>query len=55
MVSNKNFLLYNDVPRISRLNLQWFYILILLPANSMITQPQKLWILYYINIHYSLG
>jgi len=33
---------------ISRLNLQWYHILIILPANSMITQLQKLWILCYI-------
>jgi len=48
MVSNKNFLLYNDVPCISRFNLQRYHILIILSAsaNSMITQLQTLWILY---------
>jgi len=30
---------------ISRLNLQWYHISIILAANSMITQLQKLWIL----------
>jgi len=33
------------------LHLQWYHILIILPANS-ITQLQNLWILYYIPTHY---
>jgi len=35
------------MPCISRLNQQWYHILIILPANSMITQLQKLWIYAY--------
>jgi len=35
------------------LNLQWYHILIILYANSMILQLQKLWILYYTPTHYS--
>jgi len=46
------FLLYNGVPCISRLNLQWYHVLIILSANRM-TQLQKLRILYYITPHYS--
>jgi len=38
---------------ILRLNLQWYHILITLPANSMTTQLQKLWIFYYIPTHYN--
>jgi len=38
---------------ISRLNLQWYHILITLPANSMTTKLQKLWIFYYMLTHYS--
>jgi len=45
MFSNK-ILFYNGVPCISRLGLQWHHIWIILAANSMITQLQKLWILY---------
>jgi len=37
---------------ISRLNLQWYHMLIILPANSRITQLQKLWIFYCIPTHY---
>jgi len=48
MVSNKKFLLYNGVPCISCLNLQWYHIFIILPANSTIAHLQKLWIFYYI-------
>jgi len=41
------------VPFISPLNLQWYHILIILPANSMTTQLQKLWIFCYMPAHYS--
>ena len=34
------------MPCILRLNLQWYHILIILPANSMATQLQNLWIFY---------
>jgi len=43
----KKFLLYNGVPCILHLNLQWYHILIKLPANSTTTQLQKLWIYIY--------
>jgi len=36
---------------ISRLNLQWYHILIILPADSMTTQLQKLWIFHYATTH----
>jgi len=52
MVS-KNVLLYSGVPSILRLYLQWYCMLIILPANSMTTQLQELWTLYYIRTHYS--
>jgi len=41
------------MPCISRLNLQWYHILIILPANSMTTQLQKLWIFCYKPTRYS--
>jgi len=41
------------VPYILSLNVQWYSILIIFPANSMTTQLQKLWILYYIPVHCS--
>jgi len=41
------------VPYIVRLNLQWYHVLIIFPANSMTTQLQKLWMFYYISVHYS--
>jgi len=53
MVYNKNSTL-NGVRCFSRLNLQWYHILIILPANSMITQLQKLWTLFYILCTHSL-
>jgi len=33
--------------------MQWYHTLVILPANSMITQLQKLWILYYVPALYS--
>ena len=41
------------MPCISCLNLQWYHILIILTANSIVTQLQKLWIFHYIPTHYS--
>jgi len=41
MASNIKFLLNNGVPCISRLNLQCYHILIILPARNMITQLKK--------------
>jgi len=41
------------VQRISRLNLQWYHILIILAANSVITQLQKQWIFCFIATHHS--
>jgi len=38
---------------ILRLNVPWYPILIIFPANSMTTQLQKLWMFYYIPVHYS--
>jgi len=53
MVSNNNnFYLQWRVVHFT-LNLQWYHILIILPANSMTTQLQKLWTFYYTPIQYS--
>jgi len=52
MFSNKKILIYNGVPCISRSNLQWYHISIILPTNSTTTQLQKLWIFYYVPTHH---
>jgi len=52
MVSNKNSYFTMACRAFHAYNLQWYHISIILPANNMITQLQKLWILYYIPTQY---
>jgi len=53
MVSNKNSYFTVACRAFHASSLQWYHILIILTANSMITQIQKLWRLYYIRTQYS--
>jgi len=48
MASNKNYYFKIACRAFYAYNLQWHHILIILPANSVITQLQKLRILHHI-------